>query len=253
MDLIFLVILIIRDGIFYGIVVHGRPSWFKLVFPFGIYPMFFMFRFCTSYMLVVISIERCIALSNALVYKSRCHSYILLVVFYTSELPNLCNLWWKFQELFAKTFSLVVTSNVPTFFKYEYVHDEYGNVTTFKATSLFQDKTYSQFYRSWQALTNTFLPFVALGSINVKILWNLTKFKQNEAEISQNDGLRIHVGWECKISRIQTTFRWNLLFLGLQGKDKRKGHILSCLLWLLHSWFVMHCNLSLIFSGQLIQ
>ena len=92
MDLIFLVILIIRDGIFYGIVVHGRPSWFKLVFPFGIYPMFFMFRFCTSYMLVVISIERCIALSNALVYKSRCHSYILLVVFYTSELPNLCNL-----------------------------------------------------------------------------------------------------------------------------------------------------------------
>ena len=86
MDLIFLIMLIISDGLCYGIFIYGRPRWLDIIYPFGIHPMFFMFRFCTTYMLVVISIERYIALSNLMVYKSRCHSYIILVVLYSSEL-----------------------------------------------------------------------------------------------------------------------------------------------------------------------
>ena len=88
MDLIFLVMLIISDGLCYGIFINGRPRWLDIIYPFGIHPMFFMFRFCTTYMLVVISIERHIALSNLIAYKSRCYSYIILVVLYSSELPN---------------------------------------------------------------------------------------------------------------------------------------------------------------------
>ena len=86
MDLTFLVMLIIRDGLCYGIFVNERPLWKEIIFPFGIVPMFYMLRFCTTYMLVVISIERCIALSNLLGYKTKCYSYILLVVLFSSEL-----------------------------------------------------------------------------------------------------------------------------------------------------------------------
>ena len=88
MDLTFLVMLIMRDGLCYGIFVYERPLWLDIIFPFGIVPVFYMLRFCTSYMLVVISIERHIALSNLIAYKSRCYSYIILVVLYSSELPN---------------------------------------------------------------------------------------------------------------------------------------------------------------------
>ena len=86
MDLTFLVMLIIRDGLCYGIFVNERPLWKEIIFPFGIVPMFYMLRFCTTYMLLVISIERYIALSNLLGYKTKCYSYILLVVLFSSEL-----------------------------------------------------------------------------------------------------------------------------------------------------------------------
>ena len=86
MDLIFLIMLIISDGLCYGIFIYGRPRWLDIIYPFGIHPMFFMFRFCTTYMLVVISIERYIALSNLMVYKSRSYSYIILVLLYSGEL-----------------------------------------------------------------------------------------------------------------------------------------------------------------------
>ena len=89
MDLTFLIMLIIRDGLCYGIFYQEKPLWLDITFPFEIVPVLYMFRFCTTYMLVVISIERCIALSTLLVYKSKCYSYILLVVLYSSELPNL--------------------------------------------------------------------------------------------------------------------------------------------------------------------
>ena len=86
MDLTFLVMLILRDGLCYGIFVYDRPLWLDIIFPFGIVPVFYMLRFCTSYMLVVISIERCMALSNLLGYKTKCYSYIFLVVLFSSEL-----------------------------------------------------------------------------------------------------------------------------------------------------------------------
>ena len=103
MDLIFLIMLIISDGLCYGIFIYGRPRWLDIIYPFGIHPMFFMFRFCTTYMLVVISIERYIALSNLMVYKSRCYSYIILVVLYSSELViNANNLWKSFANRLLK-------------------------------------------------------------------------------------------------------------------------------------------------------
>ena len=103
MDLIFLIMLIISDGLCYGIFIYGRPRWLDIIYPFGIHPMFFMFRFCTTYMLVVISIERYIALSNLMVYKSRCYSYIILVVLYSSELViNANNLWKSFKNRLLK-------------------------------------------------------------------------------------------------------------------------------------------------------
>ena len=84
-DLIFLVMLIIKEGLYYGIFINERPIWLYLIYPFGIHPMFYVFRFCTAYMLVVISIERFVVLSNSLAYKTKCYSYILFVVLCSSE------------------------------------------------------------------------------------------------------------------------------------------------------------------------
>ena len=70
-DLIFLVMLIIKEGLYYGIFINERPIWLYLIYPFGIHPMFYVFRFCTAYMLVVISIERFNVLSNSLAYKTK--------------------------------------------------------------------------------------------------------------------------------------------------------------------------------------
>ena len=95
--------------------------------------------------------------------------------------------------MIPKNLYFAVTSNVPRFFHYMYTYDESGNFT-FITTSLFRDKTYSQFWHSCQSITNTSVPFIALGTINGKILWNLAKSKQNDLEMSQNNGLRIHVG-----------------------------------------------------------
>ena len=102
MDLIFLVMLIVSDGFCFGIFIYGRPLWLDIIYPFGIHPMFFMFRFCTTYMLVAISIERYIALSNLIGYKSRCNSYIRLVVLYSSEFPKGPSLYYisTFLDIF---------------------------------------------------------------------------------------------------------------------------------------------------------
>ena len=191
MDLTFLIMLIIRDGLCYGIFYHEKPLWLDITFPFEIVPVLYILRFCTTYMLVVISIERYIALSTLLVYKSKCYSYILLVVLYSSELPKLD--LGKNEEQIVKNFSFLVTSNIPRFFHYEYTHDDSG--TVFTTTSLLQDETYNQFWHLWQSVTDTCIPFIALGTINSKLLWNLAKSKQNDAELSQTDTeLRIHVG-----------------------------------------------------------
>ena len=106
-------------------------------------------------------------------------------------LTHLLDLWKKIQELY---FFLTVTCNIPRFFHYEYKHDEFGN-STYMATSLYRDKMYHLFWHTWQSLIYTFIPIIALCTINGKILWNLAKSNQNDAEISQNNGLRIHVGW----------------------------------------------------------
>ena len=106
-----------------------------------------------------------------------------------------------FHEYIFRNLSILVFSIVPRFFHYEYTH---GN-STFVTTSLSRDKSYNQFWHAWQSLTSTFIPFTALGTINVKILWNLAKSKLNDAEMSQNDGLRIHIGWEYEISRINNS------------------------------------------------
>ena len=100
LDLIFLAMLIISDGLLYGIFINERPLWLDLIYPFVIHPMFYMFRFCTAYMLVVISIERCIVLSNSLAYNTKCYSYILLVVLCSSELPISLIIEKRFKNIF---------------------------------------------------------------------------------------------------------------------------------------------------------
>ena len=77
--------LIISDGLLYGIFINERPLWIDVIYPGVIHPMFYMFRFCTAYMLVVISIERFVVLSNSLAYKTKCYSYILLVILCSCE------------------------------------------------------------------------------------------------------------------------------------------------------------------------
>ena len=120
-------------------------------------------------------------------------------------------------------------------------------------TSLFRDKTYNQFWNSWQAISNTFLPFIALGTINGKTLWNLAKSNKKWCRIESKHGLRIHVGWVYEINKINQISTKIYCLLGLQGKAKRKDHLLFCLLWWLHSWSVTCFNLLLIFSGPLTQ
>ena len=96
--------LIISDGLLYGIFINERPLWLDLIYPFVIHPMFYMFRFCTAYMLVVISIERCIVLSNSLAYKTKCYSYIFLVVLCSSKnQPN----FLTFERRFEKNISFL--------------------------------------------------------------------------------------------------------------------------------------------------
>ena len=89
MDLTFLVMLILRDGLCYGVFASERPLWLDIIFPFGIVPMFYMLRFCTTYILVFISIERYIALSNLISHKIKWYSYIILVTFYSSKLGSI--------------------------------------------------------------------------------------------------------------------------------------------------------------------
>ena len=121
-------------------------------------------------------------------------------------------LTWSLKKDSRIYFFLVVTSTLPRFFHKEYKYDEFGN-GTYMTTSLYRDKTYNLFWHSWQSLTNTCIPSIALCTINGKILWHLAKSKQIDAKISQNNGLRIHVGWVvrylCKISFIQ----WILIYL----------------------------------------
>ena len=101
---------------------------------------------------------------------------------------------WSLKKGSRLYFFFIVTCNVPRFFHYEYKHDEFGK-GTYVATSLYRDRIYHIFWHTWQSLIYTFIPIIALCSINGKILWNLSKSKQKDAEICQNNGLRIHVGW----------------------------------------------------------
>ena len=100
MDLIFLVMLIISDGLLYGIFVNERPLWIDVIYPGVIHPMFYTFRFCSAYMLVVISFERFVVLSNSLAYKTKCYSYILLVILCSSELLINLIIEKRFKNIF---------------------------------------------------------------------------------------------------------------------------------------------------------
>lgn len=124
------------------------------------------------------------------------------------------NLWIYF-------FLILVTCNIPRFFHYEYKHDEFGN-GTYMATSLYRDKVYHLFWHTWQSLIYTFIPIIALCTINGKILWSLARSKQNDAEISQNNGLRIHVGWGYEISKIHKISTKLTAFQDFKEKAREK-------------------------------
>ena len=131
---------------------------------------------------------------------------------------------------------IVVSSNVPRFFHYEYTRDESDNLT-FMTTLLSRDNSYNHFWHAWQSLTNICIPFTALGTINGRILWNLAKSKQNDAEMNPNDGLRIHVGWEYEISRIQNNMIWLWQNIFSYAKFEKKNH---SFVWKSNATFICH-------------
>ena len=91
----------------------------------------------------------------------------------------------------------------------------------------------------------------------VKYCGTLHNPKKDGVELSQNKVYGYMLGEDTRSARStrSTNFNNNKIywFLGFQGKGKRKNHLLFCLLWWLHSWFVMCSNLLLISSGQLTQ
>ena len=75
-----------------------------------------------------------------------------------------------------------VTSNLPRFFHVEYNY--IANSTAIPYTSLYLDKTYYGFWKLWQAMTYTFVPFIILTIINLKIWCNMKASRQNVCEIN---------------------------------------------------------------------
>ena len=92
-DLIFLLMMVIKNGICYGILGQenhdsssdAMPLWLKTVYPFFIEPVFYISRLCTVYMVVVVSLERFHAVYSPLVYNTRCRYYISTAVFFSSK------------------------------------------------------------------------------------------------------------------------------------------------------------------------
>ena len=92
-DLIFLLMMVIKNGICYGILGQenhdsssdAMPLWLKTIYPFFIEPVFYISRLCTVYMVVVVSLERFHAVYSPLVYNTRCRYYISTAVFFSSK------------------------------------------------------------------------------------------------------------------------------------------------------------------------
>ena len=91
-DLIFLLMIVIRQGICTGILGQDKaldqdsmPLWLKTIYPYFIEPFFYISRLCTVYMVVVVSLERLQAVYSPLVYNSRCRYYISTAVFFSSK------------------------------------------------------------------------------------------------------------------------------------------------------------------------
>ena len=58
-------------------------------------------------------------------------------------------------------------------------------------TSLYLDEAYYEFWKVWQAVTYSFVPFILLTIINLKIWWNIKASSQNVYVInSMNIALR---------------------------------------------------------------
>ena len=92
-DLIFLIMMVIKNGICYGIMGQenhdsssdAMPLWLKIIYPYFIEPVFYISRLCTVYMVVVVSLERFHAVYSPLLYNTRCRYYIPTAVFFSSK------------------------------------------------------------------------------------------------------------------------------------------------------------------------
>ena len=84
MDLIFLSMTVIREGICYGIL-DALPMWYIMICPYVFMPFYNISRLSTIYMVVVVSIERLYALYFPLVRNLRCSSYILCVILFSGN------------------------------------------------------------------------------------------------------------------------------------------------------------------------
>jgi hypothetical protein len=86
MDLLFLFAMILDQGICIGIKQDaGCPFWYEIATPFFTMPIFYMFRFCTIYMIILVSIERHNALSDSFDHTPRPCIYILLVILFSGK------------------------------------------------------------------------------------------------------------------------------------------------------------------------
>ena len=96
MDLLFLFAMIIDYGICFGIKKDaGCPLWYEIANPFFTMPIFYMIRFCTIYMIIVVSIERHNAISDSFDHISRPRIYICLVVVFSGKIMLI---FWEYSN-----------------------------------------------------------------------------------------------------------------------------------------------------------
>ena len=85
MDLVYLFMAVLRNGICRGIL-DSMPKWIATIYPYLIYPLYYMSLFCTVHMVVAISIERLFAISAPFGHHNpRCGIYILSVIIFSSK------------------------------------------------------------------------------------------------------------------------------------------------------------------------
>merc|ERR1711935_55026 len=124
----------------------SEPYWYRVSYPFFLWPLKWMFMSCTIFMVVAISAERHRAICSPLTHRPKFWPYIFMVIF------SAC------------------TFNIPKYFEFQWE----DNGEDYKPTALNENRTYIVFCSWWNDLTVFgIIPFVALVVFNLKIYFKV--------------------------------------------------------------------------------